>query len=62
MVEEWWGSELNEDCVWLTNTLSIGVCIRVARGCKSGGKDYMINLVLVKKDMLSYVQDVKGMG
>ena len=66
MVEEWWSSVLNGDCIWLTHNTE--VCISYTRGTR--GQDrvqvkLMINLVLVKKDMLQYVQDVRavrGMG
>ena len=47
------------NCVWLIHTLSTGVCITtqgVARGSHGVEVKSMIDLVLVKKDMLRYVQ------
>ena len=45
--------------------MSTGVCIIVAKGQDGAEVKSMIDLELVKKDMLRYVQDVrafKGMG
>ena len=67
IIEEWWISVQKGDFVWVTHILSTEVCIntQVARG--RGGVEIksMIDLLLVKKDMLRYVQDVRpirGMG
>ena len=63
MVEEWWSYVLKRDCVWVMHTLGKEFCIstqgwqvvKTRRGIKS-----MIDLVLVKKDMLRYVQDARA--
>ena len=60
-------SVLQWGCVWVTHTLNTRICIST-QGCK--GQDgvevkSMIDLVLVKKEMLRFVQDVRavrGMG
>ena len=58
MVEELWSSVLNGGCVWVTRTSST----RDEDGVEAKS---MIDLVLAKKDMLRFVQDVRavrGMG
>ena len=47
--------------MWVTRTLSIDKYKRVARGQDGMEVKSMISLVLVKKNMLHYVQDVRGM-
>ena len=51
------------DCVWVTHTLD--KYAQVERGQDRDEVNSIIDLVLVKKDMLHYVQDevaVRGMG
>ena len=68
MEEEWWSSVLKGGCVLLTHTLNTRVWIST-KGWQggvrcSGGKEHD-RLVLVKKDMLCFVPDVRavrGMG
>ena len=45
--------------LWVTRTLSTRVCTSVARGQDGVEINSMIDLVLVKKDMLRYGQDVR---
>ena len=66
MVEEWWSSVLNGDCVGNTyfEHRSLHKYARVARGQERVEVKSMIDLVLVK-DILHYVQDaraVRGIG
>ena len=66
MVKEWWSFAQKEDCVWVAYILSIEVCISTQKwqGVKAEIK-CMIDQVLVKRDMLRYVQSVlvvRGMG
>ena len=51
MEEEWWGSVLKGECLHLVPRGQDGVEVKSA-----------IDLVLVKKDMLSYLQVVRRMG
>ena len=65
MEEEWYRSVLKGDYVWVTHTSSTRVCIRVARGKDGVMVKSIIDLLLVKKDMLHYIKDVRaarGMG
>ena len=61
MEEEWWSPVLKGDCV--SNTYfehkSFHKYARVGRGQDCGEVKRMIDLVLVKKDMLCYVQGVR---
>ena len=62
IVEGWWSSVLKGDHMWVTHILSTEVCCgytRVARGQDVLEVKSMIDLVMVKKDMLQYVQDVR---
>ena len=56
MEEEWLISVLKGACVWVTHTSSTWV----ARGQDGVKVKSMIYLVLVKRDMLRYVQDVRA--
>ena len=61
--EDWWSSMLKGDCVWITYTLNTRICISKQgwQGAKIRVKvKSMIDLVLVKKDMLHFVQDVRA--
>ena len=67
MVEEWWSFVKKGDFVWVTHFQhrSLNKDSRVARGQDGMEIKSMMDLVLVKRDMLHYVQDVrvvKGMG
>ena len=67
MVEEWWNFAKKEGTVWVTHFKhrSLHKYTRVARGRDGVEIKSMIDLMLVKKDMLRYVQDVRavrGMG
>ena len=62
---EWWSFVMKGGCVWVTYTLNTRICIRVARGQDGVEVKSMKDLVLVKKDMLRFVQNmraVRGMG
>ena len=68
MGEEWWSSVLKGVCVW-GNTYfehkNLHKYTRVAKGQDGAEVKSMIDLVLVKKDMIHFVQDVmavRGMG
>ena len=55
------------DCVWVIHTLnkSLHKCTKLARGQDGVEVKSVIDLVLVKEDILCYVQDVRavrGMG
>ena len=58
MVEEWWSFVKKGDCVWVTHFKhrSVHKYTRVAES--RGGVEIkgMIDLVLIKRDMLRYVQ------
>ena len=62
MVEEWWSSMLKGDCVGNTyfEHRSFHKYTRMAKGQDGVEVKSMIDLVLVKKDMLQYVRVVKG--
>ena len=67
MVEEWWSFAQKGNCVCLTyfKHRSLHKCTRVARDQDGVEVKSMIDLVLVKRDMLQYVQDmrvVRGKG
>ena len=65
IVEEGWSSGQKGDCVWVTHILSTEVCISIQEWQEGVEVKSMIDLVLVKRDMLQYVQDVRvvrGMG
>ena len=56
---------LKGDCVWITHTFkhsSLHKYTRMPMGRDAVEVKSMINLGLVKKDMLPYVQNVRGMG
>ena len=63
---EWWSSVLKGGCVWVTHTLNIRICISTQKWQEDRVEvKSMIDLVLVKRNMLHYVHDVrvvKGMG
>ena len=64
MVEEWWISVLKGGCIYFEHR-SLHNYTRVARGQDGVEVKSMIDLVLVKKDLLHYVQEmraVRGMG
>ena len=60
-VEEWWSFVKKGDSVWVTyfKQRSLHKCTRVARGQDGVEIKRMIVLVLVKRDMLRYMQDVR---
>ena len=62
MVEEWWSFAQKGDCVWLTyfEHRSLHKYTRVARGQDGLEIKSMVDLVLMKRDILRYVQDVKS--
>ena len=62
MVEEWWSLAKKVDFVWVTyfKNRSLHKFPRVARGRDGVEIKSMIDLVLVKRDMLRYVQDVRA--
>ena len=67
MVEEWWSFAKKGDSVWVTyfNHRSVHKYTRVARCRDCVEIKSRIDLVMVKRDMLRYVQDVstvRGMG
>ena len=67
MIEERWSSMLKGDCVWVTyfQDRSLYKYTRVARSQDGVEVKSIIDLVLVKKDMLRYMQNVRavrGMG
>ena len=64
MEEEWWTSVPKRSCVRGIHTLRTRVCVytRVASGKERVEVESMIDLVLVKKDMLRYVQDGEAVG
>ena len=64
MVEEWWSFAQKGDCVWVTHFKhrSLHKYTRVARGRDGVEIKSMIDLVLVKRDMLQYVHNVREMG
>ena len=67
MVEEWWSFPQKGDCVWVTyfKHRSLPKYTRVARGQDGLEIKSIIDLVLIIKAMLRYVQDVgalRGMG
>ena len=67
MVEEWWSFPQKRDCVWVTyfKHRSLHNYTRLARGQDRMEIKSMIDLVLVKRNMLRYVQAVRavrGMG
>ena len=67
LVEEWWSFAQKGESAWVTHILSTEVCIstQVAKGQDGVEIKSMINLVLVKRDILRYVQEVmavRGMG
>ena len=65
--EEWWGSVLKAGSMWVAHTSSTRVCISI-QGWQEAKIDWgkePYNMMLVKKDMLRYVQEVRavrGMG
>ena len=62
MIEEGWSSVVKGNYVWVTNTFSTGVSISVQEWMEVKS---MIDLVLVKRDMLHYIQGVRvvrGLG
>ena len=54
--EEWWSSVLKGGCVWVTHTLNT----RVVRSQEGVTVKSMIDLGLVKKDILHYAQGVRS--
>ena len=67
MEEEWWSFAKKGDSVWVTHFKhrSLHKYTRVTRGRDGVEIKIMIDLVLVNRDMLRYMQDervVKGMG
>ena len=64
MVEEWWSFPQKDDCVWVTHFKhkSLHTYTRVTRGQDRVEIKSMIDLVLVKRDMMRNVKDVRGMG
>ena len=63
--EEWLTSEVRGGCVWVTHTSNTTACRSTQGGQDQVEVKSMIDLVLVKKDKLYYVQDVRvvrGMG
>ena len=62
MVGEWRSSVLKGDCVWVTyfEHRSLHKYTKVAMGQDGMRIKSMIDLVLVKKDMLHYVQDMRA--
>ena len=67
IAEEWWSFAKKGNCAGNTyfKYKSVHKYTRVARGQESVEIKSMIDLVLVKRDMLRYVQDVRtvrGMG
>ena len=67
MTEEWWSSTQKEDYVWVIyfKHRSMHKYTRLAKEQDGVELKSMIGLVLVKRDVLRYVQDartVKGMG
>ena len=61
MVEEWLSFAQKGDCVWVTyfKHISLYKYTRVARGRDGVDIKSMIDLVLVKRGMLRYVQDMR---
>ena len=64
MGEEWWSSVLKGGCVWVTHTsnTSFHKYTRVARGQYGVEVKSLIDLVLVEKDMLRFLHDVRAVG
>ena len=67
MVEEWWSFAKKGDSVWVTyfKHRSLHKYTRVARGRDAMEIKSMIDLLLMKRDVLRYMQDVRavrGMG
>ena len=63
MAEEWWSFAKKGNTYF--KHISVHKCTRVARGREGKEIKSMIDLMLVKMDMLRYVQDVRavrGMG
>ena len=62
MAKEWWSFAKKGDSVWVTHISSTEVCMSTQEW-KSGVEiKRMIDLVLVKMDMLRYVQEVRVVG
>ena len=67
IAEEWWSFAKKGDSVWITHFKHKSVHKYTRMGEGRGGVEIksMIDLVLVKRDMLRYMQDVRvvrGMG
>ena len=62
MIEEWWRFAQKRESVWVTHFKhkSLHKYTRVARARDGVEIKNMIDLVLVKKDILQYVQDVRA--
>ena len=61
-VRRWWSFAKKGDSVWVTHILSTEVCIStlVVRGRDGVEIKSMIDLVLVRRDMIQYVEDVRA--
>ena len=61
MVEEWWSFGKKRDSVWVTyfKHRILHKYTRVAEGRGAVEIKSMIDLMLVKRDMLRYVQDMR---
>ena len=62
--EEWWSFAKKGESVWVTyfKLRSVHNYTRVAKGQGGVETKSMIDMVLVKRDMLRYVQDVREVG